>query len=306
MPRARNIKPGFFESEDPARVGFPQRLLWIALWTLADRSGRLERRPVMFKKYAFGYDSVTLADVEGWIGDLIEAKLLLPYSVEGRDYLEVSNFSKHQHPHPKEPISTIPSMHEGKAVELHGNTPMHDVRAVEKNGKDVMHGPRAVELHGKGAMQGGQAGLIVDSGLLIVDCGEPEPVPSALARLPRPPHQALPLDQDPQSDLRQLAKYLVQQLPAAGDAHLTYKALERDFGHSVTFAGDSERYAASVRERARIWCAAWNENPSLTVKKSQYWIGDGDYARNPPPPRQRYGGMTRLIDLFPEVPNASE
>ena len=45
MARARNIKPGFFRNADLVEMPIEARLLFIGLWTLADRSGRLEDRP---------------------------------------------------------------------------------------------------------------------------------------------------------------------------------------------------------------------------------------------------------------------
>lgn len=98
MARARNIKPGFFESEDPAKVGYPQRLLWIALWTLAGREGRLEYRPATFKKYAFGFDAVTVEQVRDWVSELDAANLIDMYDVGSTQVIQVVNFHKHQRP----------------------------------------------------------------------------------------------------------------------------------------------------------------------------------------------------------------
>ena len=44
MPGARNIKPAFFANEFLAELPCEARLLFIGLWTLADRRGRLEDR----------------------------------------------------------------------------------------------------------------------------------------------------------------------------------------------------------------------------------------------------------------------
>ena len=45
MARSRNIKPSFFMNEDIIELPYEARLLFIGLWTLADREGRLENRP---------------------------------------------------------------------------------------------------------------------------------------------------------------------------------------------------------------------------------------------------------------------
>jgi hypothetical protein len=108
MARARNIKPGFFESDDPAKVGYPQRLLWIAMWTLADKEGRLEYRPTRLKKYAFGFDPATVEEVAQWVHDLHGAGLIVLYSVGSVEVIQCVNFLKHQRPHYKDPESEFP------------------------------------------------------------------------------------------------------------------------------------------------------------------------------------------------------
>ena len=108
MARARNIKPGFFESDDPAKVGYPQRLLWIAMWTLADKEGRLEYRPTRLKKYAFGFDPATVEDVAQWVHDLHDAGLIVLYPVGLVEVIQCVNFLKHQRPHYKDPESEFP------------------------------------------------------------------------------------------------------------------------------------------------------------------------------------------------------
>ena len=54
--RARNIKPGFFKNDTLAELEFAARLLFIGLWGLADRAGRLEDRPKKIKAEVFPYD----------------------------------------------------------------------------------------------------------------------------------------------------------------------------------------------------------------------------------------------------------
>ena len=41
MSRSRNIKPGFFKNELLVQLPFEQRLLFIGLWTVADRATRI-------------------------------------------------------------------------------------------------------------------------------------------------------------------------------------------------------------------------------------------------------------------------
>ena len=114
MPRIRSIKYEFFINEDVASVGYPARLLFIGLWTLADRDGRLEERLLRIKSQLFSYDAD--ADIETWLEDLDECGVLSRYTVGNKDYIQIKNFAKHQKPHPKEPESTLP------AVEKNGKT----------------------------------------------------------------------------------------------------------------------------------------------------------------------------------------
>jgi hypothetical protein len=106
MARSRNIKPGFFKNEILAELSAEVRLLFIGLWTIADREGRLEDRPKKIKGELFPYED--RFDVESMLDVLHTNCFLVRYEVEGRKYLEIVNFVKHQDPHYKEKASEIP------------------------------------------------------------------------------------------------------------------------------------------------------------------------------------------------------
>ncbi|WP_454737611.1 hypothetical protein [Cupriavidus necator] len=106
MPRARNIKPGVMQNEDLADLAPLTRLLFIYLWMLADREGRLEDRPKRIKVEALPYDD---ANVDDMLYDLGEKGFVLRYEVEGERYIQIVNFGKHQRPHSNESKSTIPA-----------------------------------------------------------------------------------------------------------------------------------------------------------------------------------------------------
>lgn len=106
MARARNIKPGFFKNEILGEQDPAIRLLFIGLWTLADREGRLEDRPKRIKGELFPFDSF---DIDPMLNQLQTDKFLVRYEVEGLRYLQIVNFVKHQDPHYKEKASEIPS-----------------------------------------------------------------------------------------------------------------------------------------------------------------------------------------------------
>lgn len=109
MARARNIKPGFFDNEILGELPALTRLLFIGLWCLADREGRLQDRPKRIKKELLGYDDVTADDVDYMLQQLHDNDFIKRYEVAGEKYIQVINFLKHQNPHCKEQGSAIPA-----------------------------------------------------------------------------------------------------------------------------------------------------------------------------------------------------
>lgn len=105
MARARNIKPGFFKNADLVELPIEARLLFIGLWTLADRAGRMEDRPKQIKMELFPADSV---DVDACLDGLQKWGFVTRYEVAGKRLIQVVNFDKHQHPHRDEKVSELP------------------------------------------------------------------------------------------------------------------------------------------------------------------------------------------------------
>lgn len=105
MARMRMIKPEFFQHEGLADLSFEARLGFIGLWTLADREGRLEDRPKRIRASLFPYDDV---DVEQILAQLDAAKFIQRYTANEIKVIGIPSFSKHQHPHHREPASELP------------------------------------------------------------------------------------------------------------------------------------------------------------------------------------------------------
>lgn len=120
MPRKREIKPSFYADEDLADCSVWARLLFPALWQLADREGRLDDRPAFIRIHAFPYDNLEALglSVNDMLNELARPRkhcpdgeaFLVRYVVEGRSYIQIRNFKKHQHCHPKEVPSQLPQM----------------------------------------------------------------------------------------------------------------------------------------------------------------------------------------------------
>ncbi len=109
MARIRSIKPDFFMHDGLAELSPIHRLLFIGLWTQADREGRLEDRPARIKAAVLPYDA---ADVDQMIDDLAlhPERFIVRYEVCGVRYLQVTGFSAHQQPHIREVPSKIPGL----------------------------------------------------------------------------------------------------------------------------------------------------------------------------------------------------
>jgi hypothetical protein len=105
MARIRSVKPEFFMDEELAALPAEARLLFIGLWTLADKDGRLEDRPKRIKAGLFPYDST---DVEPLLAALATGDFIQRYKTDGHACISIRNFAKHQRPHPKETSYGLP------------------------------------------------------------------------------------------------------------------------------------------------------------------------------------------------------
>src|ERR1700743_2451241 len=106
MSRSRNIKPSFFTNDVLAECEPLARLLFVGMWTTADREGRLEDRPRKIKAEVLPYDS---CDADLLLNQLNDNGFILRYEVDEKKYIQILNFTKHQNPHVKEALSIIPA-----------------------------------------------------------------------------------------------------------------------------------------------------------------------------------------------------
>lgn len=102
--RARDIKPGFYKSDQLAECSMTARLLFPGLWMLADREGRLENRPRKIKAEIFPFDDV---DVAPLLVELENAGLIRTYEVNGTALIWIPQFKRHQSPHKNEKSSEL-------------------------------------------------------------------------------------------------------------------------------------------------------------------------------------------------------
>jgi hypothetical protein len=108
MARIRTIKPQFFLNEELAELPAMVRLLFIGLWTQADREGRLIDRPKRLKAEIFPYENF---DMEKGLKQLSEARFIVRYKANANvtdrilapeqptnelAIIQIVNFSRHQ------------------------------------------------------------------------------------------------------------------------------------------------------------------------------------------------------------------
>lgn len=107
MARARNVKPGLFSNELLVELPAFDRLMFIGLWCLADREGRLEDRVKRIKIELLPCDDY---DVDAGLNRLANAGFISRYTVAGQSVIEIVNFQKHQSPHGSEKDSILPDV----------------------------------------------------------------------------------------------------------------------------------------------------------------------------------------------------
>ena len=176
--RARSLKPGFFTNEHLLECSPLARILFAGLWCMADRRGRLEDRPKQIKVKILPCESVEVETLLGELAAQTDADgspaLIIRYAVNGRRYIAVKNFERHQNPHYRELESSIPGPNEADHIS------MIDTKAQGQ--------PRASLGLTLGQPQAspGPAVLTPDSGLLTPDSGLLTP-PSPLRGIPGDP-----------------------------------------------------------------------------------------------------------------------
>ncbi|PPC95219.1 MAG: hypothetical protein CTY33_00235 [Methylotenera sp.] len=99
MARARNIKPAFFLNTDLSEIPALGRLAFIGLWTLADYKGCIECNFKKIKAQVLPYDE---CNIEELLNALEQFRFIRYYFVQGKRYIKIENFERHQNPHKNE------------------------------------------------------------------------------------------------------------------------------------------------------------------------------------------------------------
>jgi hypothetical protein len=109
MARIRSIKPEFWTDEKVVAISPLARLVFIGLWNFVDDYGRAPYSPARLKMQILPADPADILEI---LGEIRRASLITVYQVDGKEFLEVSGFVKHQKvdkraasKHPAPPIS---------------------------------------------------------------------------------------------------------------------------------------------------------------------------------------------------------
>ena len=99
--RIRSIKPEFWRSDDISCLHIEDRFLFIGLWSYVDDNGVGKDKLAsicadLFAADLFADSRETIARVSRGLQNLSEAGRIQRYTVEGRDFLYVNNWPKHQ------------------------------------------------------------------------------------------------------------------------------------------------------------------------------------------------------------------
>jgi len=109
MARIRTIKPDFFRHEGlfeaEQETGFPLRLAFIGIWTVADRDGRFPWKPRALKLDALPFDVI---DFDRVMDALERYGFILKYESDGKSFGWIPSWSKHQVINSRETKSVIP------------------------------------------------------------------------------------------------------------------------------------------------------------------------------------------------------
>jgi hypothetical protein len=148
LARKRMIDPNFWIDEKLGRSSREARLMFMGCISQSDDDGRLQGHTALLKSLIFPYDmDITIQDVEGWLIELEDEKLLVKYEVENQSYIAIPNFSKHQTINKRTP-SKLPSPPVMKdygtptveGEELDSITPSQEKRREEKGKEDKEKG----------------------------------------------------------------------------------------------------------------------------------------------------------------------
>lgn len=104
MPRIRTIKPEHVNDKQLTTISMQAHLFWILSWCFSDDDGVIENDPILLKSQIFPRRSdVRVEQIEQWIGQLVKARFMVPFTYDNVGYLIHRTFRTHQKIDRKQP-----------------------------------------------------------------------------------------------------------------------------------------------------------------------------------------------------------
>ena len=95
MARIRTIKPEFWTDEKVVECSPTARLLFIGLWNFCDDYGSHQYSLKQIKMEVFPGDDFKITQIEEWLSELINVRLINTYTIDDKRYLRVCGW-RHQ------------------------------------------------------------------------------------------------------------------------------------------------------------------------------------------------------------------
>jgi hypothetical protein len=97
MPRIRTIKPDHWNDIALPSISLQAHLLWIATWNFSDDVGVFDADPLLIRSQVFPRRTdIRAQDIDTWIGQLVKARYVIPFTFNGRGYYINRTFKTHQ------------------------------------------------------------------------------------------------------------------------------------------------------------------------------------------------------------------
>jgi hypothetical protein len=121
MARIRTIKPEFWDSPDTARASLRARLLYIAMWNLADDYGVGDGNFKRIIGFAFPNDEIGVAEIPRLVSEVSRTFSVMFFEHEGRPYYWIPSWETHQRTE-KRAKQRVPFPEDPKTLDSSGET----------------------------------------------------------------------------------------------------------------------------------------------------------------------------------------
>jgi hypothetical protein len=136
----RIIRADILTSESVDQLSWPGEIFYRRLMSVADDFGRYEGRPSVLRAalYPLKLDKVSEPDVVKWLSECSKAGLVRKYTVDGKEYIEISKFRqrlramKSKYPAPSDTRGHPPSSDSRQPPETKRNESESETESEEK------------------------------------------------------------------------------------------------------------------------------------------------------------------------------